>query len=563
MHQYTAGTQLLTNVPMTATTTWTATNSTVAFTAPVVAGTPDAFKLTENSSNVEHYLFATHTGATGTQRTFSVFYSSASSRSIGVAMTDGATGGIRVTVNSSGTITAAAAVFGATVFSGISGAVTATSGGYIVSITGTNTSATRVECVVYMMSGTNSTYTGNGTSNIVVWNAQLNTGSSPGTFIPRYVQTNQIRSIIQGFADRVVAATQATFTDGSGVVYWSAAPFYANVYSTDFWYASHGCAGCFTNAQIVALLPKFATKADGSGYLPTSLAPDATGANYSGCSSSKLFDGAWFLPQLELLYYQRSGVSSQFSTDAAALKAGILLVPLNGTTHMVTSPSGSEIIPWGFQDGIKFTGDNLMGSLNMYASATAMATMYTVIGDSANATTMTNIASAIASGFEAIFWNGSDGMYHAAASGASNDVIDIMGSAYAVYLGLSTHAATVSAYLVSHYSTLTLGGFWRQSSANWPSSWNGNMCGYAGGGGTGTYDDGNWSVGHEWIYSAMATANPGTAQTMLFDFGQYGHKPNGPSANPGLEWVTSAASGVVSNLESPMAALLMAIQGGW
>ncbi len=211
---------------------------------------------------------------------------------------------------------------------------------------------------------------------------------------------------------------------------------------------------------------------------------------------------------------------------------------------MVTSGSGVQWVPFGFEDGVKFTGDNLMGSLQMYQAATAMSAMYTAAGDSANATHFSTIASNISSGLDAVFWSSGDGMYHASPiSNATNDQIDVGGSALIAYLGLGAHTAAVSSWLVSNIGTIKGNGFIRQSNSNWGTSWGGNQCGR----GAGNYDDGYWSYYLQWIAEAIAISSPTAAATLIREYA-YSY------ANV-TEYIGVSDIGVTSNLANPMGAL--------
>ena len=341
-----------------------------------------------------------------------------------------------------------------------------------------------------------------------------------------------------------IAANAQVFTDGTS--FYSAAPAYgAYDFAADAWYAFHGAPQLFLPATIKSSIDKFVAAASG-GNLPIALTN--TGAAYvfySGCQSdhtTPTLDGAFFVPMMSRLYYATTGSIADFATNAAAMKTALGNVPLNGSTHLVTISASHPYVTWGFQDGIVKTGDDLMGSLLMWKAATDMAVLYTANGDSTNAATMTTYATNIAASLttSSSLWDSTDGMFYAATG--QNNQIDVLGSAYAVYLGFISTAQqiAISTYLNAHYSTLVINGYVHQSPANWAYSAGGNQCGR----GTGNYDDGEWSVGNEWVYYALRVNSQTQAQQLVLDFLA--------NADPTKEYYGATLNGATSNLESPM-----------
>lgn len=336
-----------------------------------------------------------------------------------------------------------------------------------------------------------------------------------------------------------IANNLHTFSSDS-TAFWYAGANYPDSFAADTWYAFEQVPEHFTAAQINNIVTKFVAQKNGSGDLPIALKPDATAfVYYSGNDNVHAFvtgDGWMFVPQMALLAYQKSGSLTTFSSVSASLKTALQNVPLSG--GLVNIPNGQEWVPWGFQDNVKFGGGvNLMGSLGFYASTKAMATLYTAAGDPTNAAIFTAFASGVASNIEASFWNSGDGMYHAA-TGSNNNQIDIDGSTYACWLGLSTHCSTISAYLVTNYASLTYQGFWRQSNTNWGRDWQSKPAG--------SYDDGFWSVANQWIEYTEALGSLSQAKTDWLNF--LG------ATNTSQEWYNqdhSTTGGSLQNLESP------------
>lgn len=346
--------------------------------------------------------------------------------------------------------------------------------------------------------------------------------------------TGRVTPLISDTITNILKTTLAVNlgTQTGGVSAWAAAPGYGQPYAADDWLAMSNAPSQFTAAQILAFSQKYTAAPNGSGDLPISVSYGGTASYFSGCDNVQWHatgDGTFVIPMLYYQNYQSTGSITAFNSASAAMKTALLNIPLDGTTGLVSVPDGTPWVTWGFQDNVKKTGLDLMGSLLYWKSATVMAAMYTAAGDSTNATLFSGKASAIAAslGASGPLWDSTDGMYYAAT--VKNNQIDVIGSAFAVYLGLTSGAQTtaISSYLVSNYSSLVYQGYVKQSPTQWAYPFNCTNT-------STTYDNAYWSYGNNWVAYAMAQTSTTAAIQLIHDY------LNG--ADPTLEWTNTGTS---------------------
>ena len=352
----------------------------------------------------------------------------------------------------------------------------------------------------------------------------------------------------------ITAVNKTTFTDGKTML--MAGPYYgAYQYSADLQYAWENNPSAVTDTEVVQILDKFVAAKDGSGNFPIAIKQDSTAYAYkSGCAPSAPrveSDAPVHLVHLEYLHYLRSGNSTtHFSANAATYKTALQNTLRDGTTHLVNVVSGSEYATYAFEDGVASNGNVSMGSALQLQADIEMYTMYTAIGDSANATTFQTDANQIIASLtsSSALWHSATGQFYAATGANHQD--SVTASSFLFWLDSqwpswnildSTQRTAISNNFATNYSSLVNAhGFVRQSPSNWGQTF-ASGCGY----GTGRYDDAYWSHGNKWFAKALELqGSPYTKTNQLIqDF------LNGPS--PTAEWEGTDALGAQNNLESP------------
>jgi hypothetical protein len=370
------------------------------------------------------------------------------------------------------------------------------------------------------------------------------------TMIPPAVSS--VQATLTRVANANLKANHFLFSDSTDG--WTASPgLYDYSFAADTGITMLNYPGYFSAAQILNIAEKFIAAKNAAGEFPICL--KKTGAAEVFYSAWDLLhhhatgDGAFYVPQMEYLYYRKTRNTSAFSKDAQPMKTALLDVPVNRATGLVQVLAGDEWVPWGFQDMVRKTGDDLMGSLLYYQAATDMAALYKAVGSSSDASPFTAQAEKIRANLSGL-WNPATGMFNAATG--QNRQIDIEGSAYAVYVGAASasEGTAISTYLVRNYDKLTTRGYMRESPQDWAQCYyiHGRACNF----GPGQYDNGAWSVANGWIAYTLAKTNPSQAVQFITDFAN--------SSDPTQEyWPWFGAkpplSGQTSNLESPSGAL--------
>jgi hypothetical protein len=156
-------------------------------------GTLTADTLIETTGGGEHYAFQqivkTATNITYTKTVN--FKNAVGTRNFAIAITDGTTGGYGAIFSTAGSVVSGSFAIGST--SGwtfvSSSVVPAGDGWYQASLTVTSNTSTRLDSVCYLVSGTTTIYTGNGTSGIYIWGADLRP-INQGVGLPAYQRVN-------------------------------------------------------------------------------------------------------------------------------------------------------------------------------------------------------------------------------------------------------------------------------------------------------------------------------------------------------------------------------------
>lgn len=403
---------------------------------------------------------------------------------------------------------------------------------------------------------------------------QFNSGVSCTSAVVAGVQLTSTTMSLQSVVSTLVASNTLAFTN-DGSPYFRAAPGYPACYIDDTTLAMIGAPAQFIAPQVLNIISKFVFRvSNGSGTggnsavageIPMALNPDGT---------VFVFNSAWdlahlhstdpmLLAQLELLYWQKTGVTTQWTTDKSVVTTALSDIPRDGTTGLVKVVPGQEWVPWAFEEMPRKTGFDAMGSLMYWQNATAVAFLAGQAGDSATQTTYTTQANLIKTSLQntsssSPLWDAAVGMLFAASTQNVQD--DILASSYGCHLGVLTanQCLLISQFLSTNFNFTEYHGYFLQTPISW------NPTGFiASGGGTPytpqqgplSYQSAFWSVGNQWILEVLYLTDKPHALKMMNDFAA-----NGDPTEEYYAPFGSPTSGNTSNLESPVGTAQFALQ---
>jgi hypothetical protein len=255
-------------------------------------GTTTADSLIENTATDNHFAFADSTQLNGTQYTYSVYAKSIGGRNIRVFGSSGFGGDVIVDLANG------------SVLSGSGVVENVGNGWYRISITATTTTTT-VRAILYAVNGTSTSYTGNGTSGVFLWGAQLNIGSTAKPYFPTTDRLNVPRLTYQnggGGCPSLLLEKQSTNVilyseDFSNSTYWVIANSVVSANATtspdgtqnaDLWYPSTNgdvssrrlLQSCTVSTSGVNITATVYVKRNNKRWL-FFVGPDATSANHN------------------------------------------------------------------------------------------------------------------------------------------------------------------------------------------------------------------------------------------------------------------------------------------
>jgi hypothetical protein len=321
-------------------------------------------------------------------------------------------------------------------------------------------------------------------------------------------------SWLQARSTAMIQASSVTMSNGDTAFLPQVGTNYDAFWLRDFAYMVEGNPGAFTNQQLLQDGQLFidSLRWDGAGVDSIGLdgtpyyEPDAgqLGANPVADGSPFTIDVAWRV-------YQQTQNVSFVANNLVALEKCIAAVPLDPANGLVYDDGTRS--SYGFTDQVPKLGDDLFCSLLLIRAYREMADLFTAVGASDVAATWQASANHLVSDVQSVFWDPQTGLFLAAT--VQGNQPDIWGSAFAVYLGVTTPAQSlaIATYFQNNYSGIVYDGQLRELPAEM--YWQ-NMPGPRD-----QYQNGGyWATPIGWFVYTLDEVNPHLADQTVMDMVQ-------------------------------------------
>jgi Domain of unknown function (DUF4214) len=223
----------------------------------------------------------------------------------------------------------------------------------------------------------------------------------------------------------------------------------------DFAYMLEGNPGAFTNqqAELAGQLFINSVRWDGAGVDSVALDGQPFYEPDLGIQGAQpVADGSQFTIDVAWRVFQKTQDVSFVTKNLVALEHILGAVPLDPSNGLVfVNQTRSS---YGFTDLVPKIGDDLFCSLLLIRADREMADLFTAVGANDMAATFQANANQLAATVRGVFWNAQTGLFNAA---TIQDVQpDIWGSAFAVYLGVTTpdESLAIANYFKNNYASI-------------------------------------------------------------------------------------------------------------
>ena len=223
----------------------------------------------------------------------------------------------------------------------------------------------------------------------------------------------------------------------------------------DFAYMMEGNPGAFTNQQAEQAGQLFinSLRFDGAGVDSVALDGEPFYEPDLGIQGAQpVADGSQFTIDVAWRVFEKTQDVSFVTKNLVALEQCMNAVPTDPINGLVVVNQTRS--SYGFTDLVPKIGDDLFCSLLLIRADREMADLFTAVGANDMAATWQANANQLAATVRAVFWNAQTGLFNAA---TIQDVQpDIWGSAFAVYLGVTTpdESLSIANYFMNNYSSI-------------------------------------------------------------------------------------------------------------
>jgi hypothetical protein len=260
----------------------------------------------------------------------------------------------------------------------------------------------------------------------------------------------------------MIRASKREMKDGTHAFPPQVGSGYEAFWLRDYVYMLEGCPEAFTDQELrqACLLFVKALRADGSGvdcirFNGTSIYQPG----YGSMGENPVADGGQFTVSLAWHTYQRLHDPALLDSMIGPLVRTMEAVPRNPRTGLVhIRPGGWDRCPYGFMDSVRQQGDVLFCSLLLIQADGQLADLLKAAGRPDDARGWLEEAQKLVLAVRKTFWDEKLGLFRAATEKCREP--DLWGSAFAVYLGVTTPAQSlrVAGYFKEHYGQIVQHG---------------------------------------------------------------------------------------------------------
>jgi hypothetical protein len=284
----------------------------------------------------------------------------------------------------------------------------------------------------------------------------------------------------------------------------------------DYAYMLEGNPGAFSDREVKDAYRFFLAGQRGDGAMVDCIKIDGTPyymPGYGTLGRNPVADGSQFMVDVAWHTFLKTRDTNLVTETVDSLTTGMKAVPRDPATGLVHIKPGREHdrCPYGFTDAVRKQGDELFCSLLFVQACRQLGDLLEAANRKDEARHWRFEALQVTDNIHRVFWDTNSGLFRAATVLCNQP--DIWGSAFAVYLGVTTpdQALAISRYFKEHYSEiikrgqlrhLPAGMFWQETIGVKP----------------GTYQNGAfWATPVGWFVYALDLTAPRLADQTVVD----------------------------------------------
>lgn len=261
----------------------------------------------------------------------------------------------------------------------------------------------------------------------------------------------------------MIQASRRTMKDGVAAFPPQVGSGYEAFWLRDYAYMLEGCIDAFSDKELRDACLVFVKAQQADGACVDCVKFDGTPIykpGYGRMGENPVADGSQFTLDVAWHTHRRLQDRELVQQIIDRLVKAMEVVPRNRTSGLVLiDPSKDwDRCPYGFSDTVRKKGEVLFCSLLYVQAARQLADLLEVVGRTEEARTWRRDADRVAAGIRETFWDDSTGLFRAATVQCREH--DLWGSAFAVYLGVTTpeQSLAVAKYFKTHYQEIVQRG---------------------------------------------------------------------------------------------------------